>query len=111
MERNYSVSKVFVAACAGIAIFGVAMLALGAILSSLEARIPGAVQLPKYLSVGIIIGTLLFGPVVDKFGYKWILITASIAALAGLVGLALINDIALLTICIIVLGIGGGILN
>ena len=111
MERNYSVSKVFVAACAGIAIFGVAMLALGAILSSLEVRIPGAVQLPKYLSVGIIIGTLLFGPVVDKFGYKWILITASIAALAGLVGLALINDISLLTICIIVLGIGGGILN
>lgn len=111
MKKDYSVNKVFVAACAAIAIFGVTMLALGAILGELEARIPGAVELPKYLSIGIIIGTLLFGPVVDKFGYKWILIGASIAALAGLSGLAFVDNMELLTVSIVLLGIGGGIIN
>jgi MFS family permease len=63
------------------------------------------------MSIGIIIGTILFGPVVDKFGYKWLLIIASILALAGIQGLARFQEIGLLHASIAMLGLGGGILN
>lgn len=110
-NKSYSVPKVFVAACAGIAIFGVIMLALGAIMNPLTLRIPQAVTLPQFLSIGIIVGTIFFGPVVDKFGYKGLMIAASVLALGGLLGLANFGQMALLRVSMIVLGIGGGILN
>lgn len=110
-NKSYSVPKVFVAACAGIAIFGVIMLALGAIMNPLTLRIPQAVTLPQFLSIGIIVGTIFFGPVVDKFGYKGLMIVASVLALGGLLGLANFGQMALLRVSMIVLGIGGGILN
>ena len=110
-NKSYSVPKVFVAACAGIAIFGVIMLALGAIMNPLTLRIPQAVTLPQFLSIGIIMGTIFFGPVVDKFGYKGLMIAASVLALGGLLGLANFGQMALLRVSMIVLGIGGGILN
>jgi fucose permease len=63
------------------------------------------------MSIGIIIGTILFGPIVDKFGYKSLLILASICALAGVQGLANFADIKWLHCSIFSLGFGGGILN
>ncbi len=107
----YSKTKAFVAACAGMAFFGVAMLSLGPILGPLNAIVAGANALPATMSLGIIAGTLLFGPVVDRFGYKWLLIISSILALAGLQGLANFTTIGLLHVSIFCLGLGGGILN
>ena len=86
--KQYNTTAVFAAACAGMAFFGVAMLSLGPILGKLGAMVgDGANTLPSTLSIGIILGTVVFGPVVDKFGYKGLLITASVLALAGLQGL------------------------
>ena len=104
----YNKPLVFIASCAGLAFFGVTMLALGPILSQLGQ---GANALPATLSIGIIIGTVLFGPVVDKFGYKWLLITGSILALLGIQGLANLREMPLLHASMLMLGIGGGILN
>jgi fucose permease len=84
------------------------MLALGPILSHLGE---GANALPATLSIGIIIGTVVFGPIVDKFGYKWLLIIGSIMALLGVQGLANLTNISLLHLSILMLGFGGGILN
>jgi MFS family permease len=109
--KNYSTSKVFIAACAGMAFFGVAMLSLAPILGPLNESVEGANALPSTMSIGIIIGTILFGPVVDKFGYKWLLIFASANALAGIQGLARFQDIEWLHASIAMLGLGGGILN
>ncbi len=111
MEKKLSTGPVFIAACAGMSFFGVAMLSLGPILGPLNAMVEGANALPSTMSIGIIIGTLLFGPIVDKFGYKWLLILASIAALAGVQGLATFKEIGLLHASIFMLGLGGGILN
>ena len=111
MEKKYSTNLVFVAACAGMSFFGVTMLSLGPILGPLNAMVEGANALPSTMSIGIIIGTILFGPVVDKFGYKWLLILSSICALAGVQGLATFSDISLLHASIFLLGLGGGILN
>ena len=109
--KNYSTTNVFIAACAGMAFFGVTMLSLAPILGPLNESVQGANALPSTMSIGIIIGTLLFGPVVDKFGYKWLLIIASILALAGIQGLARFQEIGLLHASIAMLGLGGGVLN
>ena len=109
--KNYSTSKVFIAACAGMAFFGVTMLSLAPILGPLNETVQGANALPSTMSIGIIVGTILFGPVVDKFGYKWLLIIASIMALAGVQGLARCQAIEWLHASIAMLGFGGGILN
>ena len=111
MEKKYSTSLVFMAACAGMSFFGITMLSLGPILGPLNVLVEGANALPSTMSIGIIIGTILFGPVVDKFGYKWLLILASICALGGVQGLASFNEIMLLHCSIFLLGFGGGILN
>lgn len=111
MEKRLSTAPVFTAACAGMSFFGVTMLSLGPILGPLNAMVEGANALPSTMSVGIIIGTILFGPIVDKFGYKWLLILASLFALAGVQGLATFSDLPLLHTSIFLLGIGGGILN
>ncbi|MBR5204875.1 MAG: MFS transporter [Bacteroidaceae bacterium] len=109
--KNYSTSKVFITACAGMAFFGVTMLSLAPILGPLNETVQGANALPSTMSIGIIVGTILFGPVVDKFGYKWLLIIASIMALAGVQGLARCQAIEWLHASIAMLGFGGGILN
>ena len=104
----YNKNLVFIACCAGLAFFGVTMLALGPVLSQLGE---GANALPASLSIGIIIGTVVFGPVMDKFGYKWLLITGAVLALLGIQGLANLKEMPLLHLSILMLGIGGGILN
>lgn len=58
---TYSTSKVFVASCAGMGFFGVAMLSLGPILGQLNALVQGANSLPSTMSLGIILGTIIFG--------------------------------------------------
>ena len=108
IKTMYRKNLVFTAACAGLAFFGVTMLALGPILSQLGE---GANALPSTLSIGIIIGTVIFGPVVDKFGYKWLLIIGALLALAGIQGLAQCVDMRALHASILMLGVGGGILN
>ncbi|MCH5221378.1 MAG: MFS transporter [Muribaculaceae bacterium] len=110
-QHNYSTPAVFISACAGMAFFGVAMLSLGPILGPLTELVEGANALPSTMSIGIIVGTLLFGPIVDKFGYKWLLIASSILALCGVQGLANFREIGLLHASMFCLGLGGGILN
>lgn len=109
--KRYSVPAVFIAACAGMFFFGVAMLSLGPLLGQLNQLVEGANRLPSTMSIGIFLGTVLFGPVVDRFGYKWLLVFSSVFALAGLQGLAHCSTIGMLHLSIFCLGFGGGILN
>jgi len=106
--QEYNKNLVFTACCAGLAFFGVTMLALGPVLSHLGE---GANALPATLSAGIIIGTVVFGPVMDKFGYKGLLISGSVLALLGIQGLANLTGMPFLHLSMLMLGIGGGILN
>jgi fucose permease len=108
MRIKYNKNLVFIACCAGLAFFGITMLALGPILSQLGE---GANALPATLSIGIIIGTAIFGPIVDKFGYKWMLIAGGVLVLLGMQGLANLSNILLLHSSMLMLGMGGGILN
>jgi len=88
--------------------FGVSMLALGPILSQLGE---GANALPATLSIGIFVGTVTFGPVADKYGYKGLVIVGAIITLFGILGLANVNSMSLLHLSMLLLGTGGGIIN
>ncbi len=109
--NNYSTSGVFVAACAGMGFFGVAMLSLGPILGQLNTLVDGANSLPSTMSLGIILGTVIFGPIVERCGYKWLLIASSLCLLAGLQALSAFTRIELLHVAMFMVGLGGGILN
>ncbi|MBQ0024597.1 MAG: MFS transporter [Bacteroidales bacterium] len=109
--KQYNTSAVFVAACAGMAFFGVTMLSLGPIMGRIADLGVNATLLSPTLTLGIIIGTLLFGPIVDKFGYKGLIILSSVLALAGVLGLSFFSTDGLLQTSICSLGIGGGVLN
>lgn len=111
MTNKYSTEKVNLAACLGIAFFGVAMLSLGAILPPLVKAVPEAIGLPKYMSVGIILGTVLFGPIMDRYGYKWLLTISAVIMMAGLICLAYSVDMKVLIAGIFCVGLGGGVLN
>ena len=110
--KPYNTTAVFIAACAGMAFFGVTMLSLAPILGKLNLIVgERALTLPATMSVGIILGTVIFGPIVDRFGYKWLLVASSVLALAGIQGLARFTTPGLLHASIGCLGLGGGILN
>jgi len=108
MYKDDNKNLIFAACCIGLAFFGVTMLALGPVLSQLGE---GANALPATLSVGIIMSTVIFGPIADKFGYKWLLIIGLAMALSGIQGLANLINISLLHVSVLMLGAGGGILN
>lgn len=110
MREDVKKIKVFIAACLGLAFFGVTMLSLGAILPRIS-NIEGANTLPSIMSAGIILGSIIFGPIVDKFGYKWLIIIGQIILLSGIVGLSKFLEINLLGASIFFVGLGGGILN
>ena len=67
MERTYNRQFVFWSACLGMLLFGIGLIMLGSVLPdlrvkhSLDAMEAGA--LFSILPVGIILGSLLFGPV------------------------------------------------
>ncbi len=112
---KYNKTLVYIAACMGMAFFGIAFIVMGSVLPSLTAShnldTVGASSLVTFLPVGVLLGSLVFGPMVDRFGYKILLIASTLFALLGLEGLAFFDDLAILRFCIFLIGLGGGILN
>lgn len=111
INKNYSTETVNFAACLAMTFFGVAMLSLGVLLPQLIVSVPQAIGLPPYLSVGVILGTILFGPIMDRFGYKTLLIVSTLLLMLGLVFLVASVNMNVLRLGIFLVGFGGGIVN
>lgn len=111
----YRKNLVFAAACAGMLLFGIVFLSLGSATNMLAERFSldnNAIgTLTALLPFGILAGSLVFGPVVDRFGYKWMLFAASLIVGAGLEGLAFANSKELVQLFVFLIGFGGGVLN
>jgi len=111
----YKKGLVFSAACLGMLIFGIVLISIGSILPALTSKFSlneiSTGTLASLLPFGILIGSIIFGPIVDKYGYKNLLIICSFLVFIGLEGIALSNTFYLLQISIFLIGFGGGILN
>lgn len=114
-ETGYNKYLVFVVACIGMCFFGIATIVLGSILPQLKVDLGfndlQAASLVAFMPVGSLVGSMFFGPIIDRFGHKLMLILFSIILLLGLQGVALFNDVFLLQLSIFLIGLGGGVLN
>jgi fucose permease len=111
----YNRNQVFAAACIGLLLFGIMLITLGSILPSLTSKFEmneiSSGKLVSILPIGIICGSLVFGPIADRHGYKMMLIITSLLMMLAFEGLAFANSFFLLQISIFVLGFAGGIIN
>jgi len=109
-DTMYSKKLVFTAACLGMLLFGIVFLSLGSVNNMLSDRFGLSNQeigtLAALLPLGILIGSLVFGPVVDRFGYRWMLVGASLLVGLALEGLAFAADERLVQIFIFLIGLG-----
>lgn len=103
------------AACLGMMLFGIGLITLGSVATVLAEKFHlGQISsgtLFFILPLGILAGSLIFGPLSDKYGYKPILIISCLSMFAGFQGIAYSSSLALLKICIFLFGIGGGAIN
>jgi MFS family permease len=111
----YRRNLVFAAACLGMLLFGIVFLSLGSVNNMLAERFHlddnGIGTLTALLPFGILAGSLVFGPIVDRFGYKWLLIVCALFVLAGLEGIAFARSTGFVQIFVFLIGFGGGVLN
>lgn len=95
--------------------FGIVLTILGASLPSIIARFgldkAHAGSLFLWMTFAILAATIVFGPLVDRYGYKGLLLVASALIAAGLEGIAFAPSLLLLHLALIVIGFGGGMIN
>ncbi len=113
--KAYRHRLVFAAACVGMLLVGIVLTTLGAVLPSIIQRLgldrTEAGSLLSLMSLGILTGSVVFGPVVDRRGYKGLLAVAVLLIALGLEGIAFAPSIAALAASAFITGFGGGVVN
>lgn len=111
----YKNRVVFWAACAGMLLFGISIITLGSVASEMRDKLNldeiTAGTLFSILPLGVLTGSLLFGPIVDKYGYKLLLAIAAILMFVGFEGIAFTASSGFLKLFIYIFGFGGGAIN
>jgi MFS family permease len=111
----YNRRVVFWSACLGMLLFGIALISLGSITPDLKEKLSlddfAAGTLFSILPLGILTGSLLFGPIADKYGYKILIFLSCILLSAGFEGIAFTESSGLLKAAIFLIGLAGGAIN
>jgi len=109
------VARLQASAWAGIFVFGIVMAILGAILPSLFERIGfgagAAGNLFLTMNFAMLVTSLFFGPLVDRFGFKSLLAVSAFLVAGAFLLLSRATSYGLVLTAAVVLGIGGGGLN
>jgi fucose permease len=112
---EYRKNLVFAAGCIGMLFFGIALLSMGSLLPSIATRFQmdslATGMLVSILPLGVLAGSVIFGPIVDRFGYKLLLSLSALVVIAGLEALAYASSFGVLQLSIFLIGFGGGVLN
>lgn len=111
----YNKKIAFAAACSGMLIFGMTIVTLGSLANELKTKF----ELDNYdsgtlfsiLPIGLIIGSLIFGPVCDRYGYKYLMFAAALGIFIGFEGIAYSHNINMLRAFIFLFGVSGGVIN
>ncbi len=115
MAPHYHKGYVFTAACIGMLLFGIVMISLGSILPEVVEKYQLSEvktgSLLTLLPAGILVGSLVFGPLIDWLSYKRILISGSLMTLLGIEGIVLSEVMIILYLSVFCIGLGGGVLN
>ncbi len=110
-----SVRRLTASAFAGMFVFGIVMAILGAVLPSLFEKIGfgagAAGNLFLSMNFAMLVMTVFFGPLVDRFGFRTLLLASSLLVAASFVLLAGAATYPALVLAVVVLGLGGGGLN
>jgi FHS family glucose/mannose:H+ symporter-like MFS transporter len=106
---------IFFCACAGMLLFGITLITLGSVAPALREKFQldaiASGTLFSILPIGILLGSLFFGPFSDRYGYKIILILSCILIFIGFEGIAYSTSTDVLKVCIFLFGLGGGAIN
>ena len=112
---TYNYRAMFTIACMGMLVFGIVLTSLGSILPEITERFgvskTQAGSLFTLLSFGILIASLVFGPLVDRFGYRIPLAMATALVVVGLESIALGDSLTWLRVGVALIAFGGGIIN
>jgi MFS transporter, FHS family, glucose/mannose:H+ symporter len=102
-------------ACLGLASFGVVFTILGALLPGVMSRFgidkAQAGTLLAMLSFGVLGGSIVFGPIVDRRGHKSLLVVAFAAIIIGLEATAFAPSLDVLRGAVLLIGFTGGLVN
>jgi MFS transporter, FHS family, glucose/mannose:H+ symporter len=106
---------VFAAACLGMLLFGITLTTLGSVLPPVIERYgldkARAGSLMALVSLGILAASLVFGPIVDRYGYRPVLLAGALGVGLGLGAIALAPTAVWLAPAMLAFGFGGGLLN
>ncbi|MEJ7767684.1 MAG: MFS transporter [Chitinophagaceae bacterium] len=111
----YRKNLIFTAACISIFLFRAGLITLGSIIPELQKKFDldqvAAGVLFSLLPLGILTGSLIFGPIADRYGYRLVLAIACLCMFAGFEGIAYADTMLVLKICVYLFGTGGGAIN
>lgn len=112
---RFNPKVVFGAACLGMLLFGIGLITLGSVAIPLASKFGlGPIEsgtLFFILPLGILAGSLTFGPLCDRYGYKPVLVISCLCMFGGFQGIAYAGSISLLKVCIFLFGLAGGAIN